>query len=88
MVPNFSCWGFPPLPLDTCSSGLLGSQQHPDRTLKIHPNLKFLCLEHPVTVFVASLSESLKAIGVMQVPICFANGRSAVFSMILVPNLP
>ena len=65
----------------------LVSQQHADKALQIHPHLQFSCLEQPVTVSVPSPSVSHKAVGVMQVPICFENGRSAVFSMLVVPNL-
>ena len=76
-----------PLPLDTCCSVSLVSKQHADKVLQIRPDLAFSRLEQPVTVSVASPSASLKAIGVLQVPIKFDNGRSAIFSMLVVPHL-
>ena len=76
-----------PLPLDTCCSVSLVSKQHADKVLQIRPDLAFSRLEQPVTVSVASPWASLKAIGVLQVPIKFDNGRSAIFSMLVVPHL-
>ena len=76
-----------PLPLDTCCSVSLVSKQHADKVLQIRPDFAFSRLEQPVTVSVASPSASLKAIGVLQVPIKFDNGRSAIFSMLVVPHL-
>ena len=76
-----------PLPLDTCCSVSLVSQQHADHILTSRPDLQFSRIEQQVNVSVASPSVSLKAVGVMQVPILFENGRSATFSMLVVPGL-
>ena len=76
-----------PLPLDTCCSVSLVSKQHADQILKSCPDFQFSRLEQPVIVAVASPSALLKAVGIMQVPILFENGRSATFSMLVVPDL-
>ena len=76
-----------PLPLDTCCSVSLLSKQHADKVLQIRPDLAFSHLDWPITVSVASLSASLKAIGVLQVPTKFDNSRSAIVSMLVVPHL-
>ena len=85
--PVFSAGVSLPLPLDTCCSVSLVSQQHADHILKSRPDLQFSRIEQQVNVSVASPSVSLKAVGVMQVPILFENGRSATFSMLVVPGL-
>ena len=63
------------------------SKEHADKILQLCPDLTFSHLEQPVTVSVASPSASLKAICVLQVPIVFENGRSAIFSMLVLPDL-
>ena len=60
-----------PLPLDTYCSVSLVSIAHADKVLETRPDLKFLRLEQPVKVSVASPSASLKAVGIMQVPFQF-----------------
>ena len=55
--------------------------------MKSRPELQFSRLEQPVIVSAASPSASLKAVGIMQVPILFENRRSATFSMLVVPDL-
>ena len=76
-----------PLPLGPCCSVSLVSKAHADKVLETRPDNKFSRLEQPVKVSVASPSASLKAVGIMQVPLQFENGRSATFSMLVVPNL-
>ena len=76
-----------PLPLDSCCSVSLVSQKHAEKVAKSRPELVFTKLEQPVKVSVASPSTSLHAVGTMQVPITWANGRSSTFVMLVVPGL-
>ena len=76
-----------PLPLDSCCSVSLVSQKHAEKVAKSRPELAFTKLEQPVKVSVASPSTSLHAVGTMQVPITWANGRSSTFVMLVVPGL-
>ena len=76
-----------PLPLDTCCSVSLVSKTHADVVAKHSPHLKYTKLEQPLAVSVAGPSSALKAVGIMQIPIRWENGRSATFSMLVVPNL-
>ena len=87
MVSCFFGWGVPSPALDTCCSVSLVSQQHANHILRSRPVLQFSLIEQHVNVSVASPSVSLKTVGVMQVPILFGNGRSATFSMLVVPGL-
>ena len=54
---------------------------------KSRPELVFTKLEQPLKVSVASPSTSLHAVGTMQVPITWSNGRSPTFVMLVVPGL-
>ena len=76
-----------PLPIDSGCSVSLVSQAHADTVAKDCPHLKFNKLEQPFSISVANPSASLQAVGVMQVPIVWENGRSSTFSMLVVPNL-
>ena len=76
-----------PLPLDSCCSVSLVSQKHTEKVAKARPELVFTKLEQPLKVSVASPSTSLHAVGTMQVPITWANGRSSNFVMLVVPDL-
>ena len=75
-----------PLPLDSCCSVSLVSQKHAEKVAKSRPELVFTKLEQPLKVSVASPSTSLHAVGTMQVPITWANGRSSTFVMLVVPG--
>ena len=76
-----------PLPLDSCCSLSLVSQAHADVICKIHPAMKFTKLSTPLPVSVANPQAQLQAIGTLQVPIIWGNGRPSIFSMLVVPNL-
>ncbi len=76
-----------PLPLDSCCSVSLVTQKHAEKVAKSRPELAFTKLEQPLKVSVASPSTSLHAVGTMQVPITWANGRSSTFVMLVVPGL-
>ena len=76
-----------PLPLDSCCSLTLVSQAHADVICKIHPAMKFTKLSTPLPVSVANPQAQLQAIGTLQVPIIWDNGRPSIFSMLVVPNL-
>ncbi len=76
-----------PLPLDTRCSVSLVSKYHAEYISKSRPDLVFTKLEQPVPVSVAGPSTDLRAIGTMQVPIVWANGRLTNFTMLVVPNL-
>ena len=76
-----------PLPLDSCCSLFLVSQAHADVICKTHPAMKFTKLSTPLPVSVANPQAQLQAIGTLQVPIIWDNGRPSIFSMLVVPNL-
>ena len=76
-----------PLPLDSCCSVSLVSQKHAETVAKSHPNLKFTRLEQHIPVSVAGPSSNLRAVGTMQVPIVWENGRKVTFTMLVVPQL-
>ena len=76
-----------PLPLDSCCSVSLVSQKHAETVAKVNPNLKFTKLEQHIPVSVAGRSSNLRAVGTMQVPIVWENGRSVIFTMLVVPQL-
>ena len=52
-----------------------------------NPSLVFTKLQQHVPVSVAGPSTCLKAMGIMQVPITWENGRQATFTMLVVPKL-
>ena len=76
-----------PLPLDSCCSVSLVSQNHAETVAKFNPALQFTKLEQPIPVSVAGPNSTLRAVGVMQVPIVWETGKSAIFTMLVVPNL-
>ena len=76
-----------PLPLDSCCSVSLVSQKHAAHVARQHPNLKFTKLEQHVPVSAAGPTSNLHAVGIMEVPIVWENGRSVIFTMLVVPNL-
>ena len=49
--------------------------------------MKFAKLSTPLPVSVANPQAQLQAIGTLQVPIIWHNGRPSIFSMLVVPNL-
>ena len=75
-----------PLPLDSCCSLSLVSKAHAEIIAQKHPQLTFTKLQSPLPVAVANPSSQLTAIGVMQVPIIWENGRPSIFSMLVVPG--
>ena len=76
-----------PLPLDSCCSLSLVSQAHAEVICKTHPTMQFTKLSTPLPVSVANPHAQLKAIGTVQVPIIWENGRASIFSMLVVPHL-
>ena len=76
-----------PLPLDSCCSVSLVSQNHAETVVKFNPALQFTKLEQPIPVSVAGPNSSLRAVGLLQVPIVWETGKSAIFTMLVVPNL-
>ena len=76
-----------PLPIDSCCSLSLVSKAHADVIAKKHPHLTFTKLQSSLPVAVANPSSQLKAIGLMEVPIIWENGRPSIFSMLVVPGL-
>ena len=76
-----------PLPLDSCCSISLVSKNHAETVAKKHPNLKLTKLEQQIPVSVAGPNSNLRAVGIMQVPIVWDNGKSVIFTMLVVPNL-
>ena len=76
-----------PLPLDSCCSVSLVSQNHAKTVVKFNPALHFTKLEQPIPVSVAGPNSSLSAVGVLHGPIVWESGQSALFTMLVVPNL-
>ena len=76
-----------PLRLDTCCSLSLVSQAHAEVICHQHPTLQVTKLSTPVLILVANPQTQLQAIGTMQVPIIWDNGRISVFSMLVVLHL-
>ena len=76
-----------PLHLDSCCSVSLVSQNHAETVVKFNPARQFTKLEQPIPVPVAGPNSSLRAVGVLQVPIVWESGQSALFTMLAVPNL-
>ena len=76
-----------PLPLDSCCSLSSVSQAHADAICNAHPIMQFTKLSTPLPVSVANPHVQLKAIGNLQVPIVWENGRASTFNMLVVPGL-
>ena len=76
-----------PLPLDSCCSVSLVSRSHADRVASKCPQLKYQSLEKPVTVSVADAKAQLQAVGTMEIPIQWSNGKEPTFQMLVVPGL-
>ena len=76
-----------PLPIDSCCSLSLVSKAHADAIALKHPHLTFTKLPSSLPVAVANPSSQLNAIGLMQVPIIWGNGRPSIFSLLVVPGL-
>ena len=76
-----------PLLLDSCCILSLVSQAHAEVICKTHPTMQFTKLSTPLPVSVANPHAQLKAIGTVQVPIIWENGRASIFSMLVVPHL-
>ena len=87
MAPYYICRGLLPLPIDSCCSLSLVSKAHADVIAQKHPHLTFTKLQSSLRVAVANPSLQLKAIGLMEVPIIWENGRPSIFSMLVVPGL-
>ena len=76
-----------PLPLDSCCSVSLVSRSHADLVASKCPKLKYQSLENPIAVSVADSQSQLKAIGTMEIPIQWNNGKESTFQMLVVPGL-
>ncbi|XP_078374474.1 uncharacterized protein LOC144658021 [Oculina patagonica] len=76
-----------PLPLDSCCSVSLVSRSHADHVASKCPQLKYQSLEKPVAVSVADAKSQLHAIGTMEIPIQWNNGKETTFQMLVVPGL-
>ena len=76
-----------PLLIDSCCSLSLVSKAHADVIALKHPHLTFTKLPSSLPVAVANSSSQLNAIGLMQVPIIWENGRPSIVSMLFVPGL-
>ena len=76
-----------PLPNDSCCSVSLVSRSHADYVASKCPHLKYQSLETLVTVSVADANSQLKAVGTMEIPIQWSNGRETTFQMLVVPRL-
>ena len=81
-----SCSVSLPLPLDSCCSVSLVSQNHAELVAKASPTLLFTKLVPPIPVSVAGPSFDLRAVGTMQVPNVWENGRLTTFTMLFVPQ--
>ena len=76
-----------PLPLDSCCSVSLVSRSHADLVASKRPQLKYQSLEKPVAVSVADAKAQLQAVGTMEIPIQWNNGKETTFQMLVVPGL-
>jgi len=76
-----------PLPLDSCCSVSLVSRNHADLVDSKHPQLKYQSVEKPVAVSVADAKAQLQAVGTMEIPIQWNNGKKTIFQMLVVPGL-
>ena len=74
-----------PLPLDSCCSVSLVSQNHVETTVKFNPALQFK-VEQSILVSVPRPNSSLRAVGILPVSIVRETGKSAIFTMLVVPN--
>jgi len=86
-TPIVSAGEKPPLPLDKCCSVSLVSRSQADLVDSKHPQLKYESLEKPVAVSVADAKAQLQAVGTMEIPIQWNNGKETTFQMLLVPGL-
>ena len=77
-----------PLPLDSCCSVSLVSRSHADLVASKCPKLKYQSLENPIAVSISDSQSQLKAIGTMEIPIQWNNGKESTFQMLIVPGLP
>ena len=73
-----------PLPLDSCCLVSLVSRSHADLVASKHPQ----SLEKPVAVSVANAKAQLQAVGTMEIPIQWNNGKETTFQMLVVSGLP
>ncbi|KAL9985736.1 hypothetical protein ACROYT_G008176 [Oculina patagonica] len=76
-----------PLPLDSCCLVSLVSRSHADHVASKYPQLKYQSLDEPVAVSVADVKSQLQAIGTMEIPIQWNNGKETTFQMLVVPGL-
>ena len=76
-----------PLPLDSCCSVSLVSRSHADLVASKCPQSKFQSLEKHVAVSVADAQYQLKAVGTVEIPIQWSNGKETTFQMLVVPGL-
>ena len=76
-----------PLPLDSCCSVSLVSRSHADLVASKRPQMKYQSLEKPVAVSVADAKAQLQAVGTMEIPIQWNNGKETTFQMLVVPGL-
>ena len=76
-----------PLPLDSCCSVSLVSRAHADHVASTRPQLKYQSLEKPLAVSVADSKSQLQAVGTMEIPIQWSNGKETSFQMLVVPGL-
>ena len=76
-----------PLLLDSCCSLSLVSKEHADLVLQKCPDMSFTKLSTPLPVTAASAATDLNAIGIVQIPVTWENGRPSIFSMLVVPGL-
>ena len=75
------------LPFDSCCLVSLVSQKHAAHIAHQDPNLKFTKLEQHTPVSAPGPTSNLQAVGIMEVPIVWGNGRSVIFTMLVVSNL-
>ena len=75
------------LPLGRCRSVSLLNSPHADLVASKCPQLKNQSLEKPVAVSVADSESQLQAIGTMEIPIQWSNGKETSFQMLVVPGL-
>ena len=66
----------------------LVSHSHADLVAYKCRQLKYQSLEKPVAVSVAVAKAQLQAVGTMEIPIQWNNGKETTFQMLVVPGLP
>ena len=76
-----------PLPIDTGCSLSLVSASHADFLLVHNEKLTFTPLKQHIPITVANPKAQLKATGLFNVPLTFADGSRAHFTMLVVPHL-